>query len=177
VYRHHPGGSGGGGTDAGTKPPSDAGSAPDSSAAKDAAPPIPPPPTTSGGTVACYTEGAPANTCALPADHCCFGNYSSAHDGYCAGTRCPWGTISCDGPEDCASGQVCCANRLIDPSDDTTMGYAIACQAGPCAQGTPELCHAGPTTAGTCQSSQAKCVSAFGVDNDLPSVLDVCTPF
>src|SRR5690349_16546686 len=61
-----------------------------------------------GGTVSCYTEGAAANTCSLPA-HCCFTNYSAQHDGYCSTASCAYGTISCDGPEDCSSGELCCA--------------------------------------------------------------------
>src|SRR5882672_3923889 len=56
------------------------------------------------GVFSCYTEGNPGATCSSPS-HCCFSNYSSAHDGACSTAACTWGTESCDGPEDCASGQ------------------------------------------------------------------------
>ncbi|HUS28229.1 MAG TPA: hypothetical protein VMZ53_06965, partial [Kofleriaceae bacterium] len=94
-----------------------------------------------GGSVSCYTEGAPSNTCSLPT-HCCFTNYSAQHNGYCASESCTWGTLSCDGPEDCASGQHCCSTQLRD-SDGAIAGYRVACQANAC--GAPptaeELCH------------------------------------
>src|SRR6266496_2087491 len=81
--------------------------------------------TSSSGTITCYTEGAPANTCTLPV-HCCFSNYSAQHDGYCTTDSCTWGTITCDGPEDCASGENCCA------SQDSYGGWMLACQSGGC---------------------------------------------
>src|SRR5688572_16881089 len=55
------------------------------------------------GVVACYSTGAPSRTCTLPV-HCCFFNYSAQHDGYCTNETCSWGTILCDGPEDCSNG-------------------------------------------------------------------------
>src|SRR4051794_7943655 len=54
-----------------------------------------------GGSVTCYLEANPAQTCTAPA-HCCFSNYSAAHDGTCTTATCAYGTIACDGPEDCA---------------------------------------------------------------------------
>src|ERR1043165_1067864 len=59
-----------------------------------------------GGTVSCYSEYAPSATCTLPS-HCCFSNYSAEHAGSCDTAACTWGTIDCDGPEDCAIGQRC----------------------------------------------------------------------
>ena len=151
-------------------------------------PPPPPPPdacaadastgsggiTTGPGVISCYTEGDPSATCTLPV-HCCFGNYSSAHDGECTTSTCTWGTQSCDGPEDCATGQHCCAHVLVDP-EIGIFGYTLACQASACgaAPANQELCH--PTTtsaAGTC-STGSSCVTAFGNDNDLPPNLHIC---
>src|SRR5688500_1967704 len=105
-------------------------------------PPPPPGDPAAAGIVSCYSSGAPANTCATPA-YCCFNNYSASHDGYCTTTEtCSFGTILCDGPEDCASGQQCCATAMRDPYFGTT-GYQLACRSGSCG-GPPfdrELCH------------------------------------
>jgi hypothetical protein len=122
-----------------------------------------------GGTISCYTEGDPTATCTLPT-HCCFNNYSSQHDGGCSTSSCVYGTISCDGPEDCASGERCCAHAMRDPDYGTT-GYTIACQAAACGIDSlnVEICH--PVTG--C-SNGGTCVTAYGNDNDLPRTLDVC---
>jgi hypothetical protein len=126
-----------------------------------------------GGIVSCYTEGAPNATCTLPT-HCCFTNYSSQHDGFCMNTACSWGTIDCDGPEDCPSGQRCCAHVLVDPNDGIT-GYRLACQASACgaAPANEELCHPTSAAAGTCTTG-SRCVSALGNDSDLPPTLHIC---
>jgi hypothetical protein len=125
------------------------------------------------GVVSCYAGYDPGGACALPT-HCCFGNYSAQHDGECSASQCVWGTISCDGPEDCPSGQRCCAHALVDPEWGIT-GYKLACQASACGL-TPaneELCHTTSSPAGTCASGTA-CVAASGVDWDLPPTLHVC---
>lgn len=126
--------------------------------------------TSSGGTVSCYTEGAPSQSCSLPV-HCCFSDYSSQHDGYCTSTGCAWGTIDCDGPEDCAGGEHCCSHALF-ASDGSLTGYSIGCQASACgaAPASYELCH---TAAPACSNGGA-CVTAYGNDNDLPRTLDIC---
>jgi hypothetical protein len=132
-----------------------------SSTMPDAAEPAPPP-TSSTGVVTCYTEGAPLNACTLPV-HCCFSNYSANHNGYCTTSACVWGTIVCDGPEDCASGQHCCGTR-------TDYGWTLACTSNQC--GAPplseELCH----DSGIC--SDRACTSAYGVAYDFPRTLSVC---
>ena len=118
------------------------------------------------GTVSCYSEGDPGATCTLPV-HCCFGNYSSQHDGGCSTNPCSF-EITCDGPEDCAAGSVCCSHE----TDDTYFGVTsnvLACQVGGCAAGDREICH--PATG--C-STGASCVTAYGNDNDLPRTLYVC---
>jgi hypothetical protein len=124
--------------------------------------------TSSGGSVSCYTEGAPSNTCSLPV-HCCFSNYSAQHNGYCTSDSCAWGTLDCDGPEDCASGQHCCSQQLYDA--DGIAGYRVACQASAC--GAPptadELCHSSATCA-----NGGTCVTAYGNNNDLPRSLYIC---
>ena len=128
-----------------------------------------------GGVISCYTEGSPGATCTLPT-HCCFSNYSSAHNGTCSTAACTWGTESCDGPEDCATGQHCCAHAIVTP-DSGVIGYQLACQAAACgaAPANQELCHpAGGSGAGTCSSPSSRCVTAFGNDNDLPPSLYIC---
>jgi hypothetical protein len=127
-----------------------------------------------GGTVSCYTEGNPDATCTLPT-HCCFSNYSSAHDGSCMTSSCTWGTMECDGPEDCAGGQHCCAHALVDP-DSGVIGYKLACQASACgaAPANQEMCHPTASAAGTCSNAASRCVTAFGNDNDLPPSLHIC---
>jgi hypothetical protein len=125
------------------------------------------------GSVSCYSEIAPDNSCALPT-HCCFTNYSAQHSGSCETASCSWGTIDCDGPEDCASGQHCCAHAIIDPDYGIT-GYKLACQSTACgaAPVNQELCHPMSSLAGTCASGSA-CVSAADYDYDLPRTLYIC---
>lgn len=127
----------------------------------------------SPGIISCYTEGSPTATCTLPVQ-CCFGNYSSQHDGYCSTSACSWGTITCDGPEDCATGEHCCAHVLVDPEYGIT-GYKLACQATACgaAPANQELCHPTSSLAGTCSTGTA-CVTTFGNDSDLPPSLYIC---
>ena len=132
------------------------------STAPDAAVSEPTPPSDPDGTISCYTQGAPSNTCTLPT-HCCFTNYSAYHNGYCTNESCGWGTITCDGPEDCASGQECCATK-------STSGWLLACSSSAC--GAPplgeELCHSSDTCGGK------SCVSAYDANYDLPRTLNVC---
>jgi len=125
------------------------------------------------GVVACYSAFDPAATCSAPS-HCCFSNYSAQHDGSCEVAACSWGTIDCDGPEDCGSDQHCCADVIMDPVDGIT-GYRLACRASACgaAPAHQELCHPGASAAGTCASGTA-CVAAADHDFDLPSTLYIC---
>jgi hypothetical protein len=118
------------------------------------------------GAVTCYSQAAPENTCSLPA-HCCFTSYSTHHDGRCSQAECVFGTIACDGPEDCRDGERCCGHAITS-SLAGTLGYTVACRAscdGPLAR---EICH--PETG----CSSGTCVSAYGVDDDLPRTLYVC---
>jgi len=125
--------------------------------------------TSQSGTVSCYTEGAPSNTCTLPV-HCCFSNYSAQHNGSCSTSQCAYGTIDCDGPEDCAAGDHCCSHAIVDPVDGV-IGYQMACQSNACGAPTldEELCHPDATTCGT-----RTCVTAYGNNNDLPRSLYIC---
>lgn len=169
------------GGDAGTPPGPDARTADGGSTGRDAAIDGPSSSPDSGGStggagagiVSCYTVGDPGATCTLPV-HCCFSNYSSSHDGSCMTSSCSWGTITCDGPEDCPSGQRCCSHVLVDPENGIT-GYSLACQASACgpAPANQELCHPTSSAAGTCSTGTA-CVTALGNDNDLPPSLYIC---
>jgi hypothetical protein len=125
----------------------------------------------SARSVACYSQGAPSTMC-TGADHCCFNNYSAAHDGYCATDACPFGRIECDGPEDCASGNVCCAERISDPSG-IALAYVVACRAGSaCPSGTWQLCHdSAPATCGG-----RSCQPTGPINSELPRVIEVCAP-
>jgi hypothetical protein len=126
------------------------------------------------GVISCYTEGSPGATCTLPT-RCCFTNYSSQHNGACSTAACTWGTMECDGPEDCAGGQHCCAHAIVTP-DSGVVGYQLACQASACgaAPANQELCHPTAAAAGTCSSPSSQCVTAFGNDSDLPPSLHIC---
>lgn len=121
------------------------------------------------GIVSCYTSGNPTATCTLPTQ-CCFSNYTAQHDGECSTSACVWGTIDCDGPEDCASGQHCCASVIIDP-DWGILGYKLACQSTACgaAPANQEMCH----QTSTCGTGRT-CVSTVGNDSDLPPSLHIC---
>ena len=124
------------------------------------------------GVVSCYSEGNPGATCTLPT-HCCFTNYSSQHNGQCTSSACTWGTITCDGPEDCPAAQRCCSHAIVD-SSDTVIGYALACQATACGPQPldEELCHPTLTPTGTCSAGQ--CVTTVNHNNDLPRTLYIC---
>lgn len=124
------------------------------------------------GVVSCYSEGNPGATCTLPT-HCCFTNYSSQHNGQCTSSACTWGTITCDGPEDCPAAQRCCSHAIVD-SSDTVIGYSLACQAAACGSQplNEELCHPTLTPAGTCSAGQ--CVTTVNHNNDLPRTLYIC---
>jgi hypothetical protein len=125
------------------------------------------------GAVSCYLSVAPNTTCTLPS-HCCFTNFSAQHDGECASSSCGWGTIDCDGPEDCRGGQHCCAHAMMDSVNGLT-GYKLGCQASACG-GAPinqELCHPTASAAGTCSGNRA-CVPARDFDYDLPRTLYIC---
>jgi hypothetical protein len=124
------------------------------------------------GAVSCYSEGNPGATCTLPT-HCCFTNYSSQHNGQCTSSACTWGTITCDGPEDCPAAQRCCSHAIKD-SSDTVIGYLLACQATACGSQplNEELCHPTLTPAGTCSAGQ--CVTTVNHNNDLPRTLYIC---
>ena len=111
-------------------------------------------------TFSCYSEGAPDRMCASP-DHCCFSNYTAQHNGYCTTDACTWGSESCDGAEDCASGQSCCGVQ-------TEYGWTLSCQSS-CGVTDEELCHPGDT----CKSG-GTCVNVYGGNNDLPRTLCVC---
>jgi hypothetical protein len=123
-----------------------------------------------GGTVSCYSTGNPSNSCTLPV-HCCFNNYSSAHDGFCTTETCASGSIDCDGPEDCASSQHCCSSVVRDVNGDIA-GTRIACQASSC--GDPpaheELCHPD----GSACANGGSCITSYGVNSDLPRTLYIC---
>jgi hypothetical protein len=143
---------------------------------------VPPPPDAGGappggdptrsGVISCYTQGAPGATCSLPTQ-CCFSNYSSAHNGECSTAACAWGTITCDGPEDCATGQHCCGRAMIDP-DWGIYGYRLACQSAACgaAPANLEICH--PSAATNICGTGRSCVTASINATDLPPSLYVC---
>ena len=122
-----------------------------------------------GQAISCYTQGNPTATCTLPT-HCCFSNFSAQHDGFCEASECAWGTIECDGPEDCTSGGHCCSHQLTDSNG--LIGYRVACQAAACgaSPANEELCHGnGPACA-----NGGTCITAFGNNNDLPRSLSIC---
>ena len=142
---------------------------PDATAISPDATAIAPDAGTTTNTVTCYREGDPGATCDLPTT-CCFTNYSSAHNGSCGASSCTFGTISCDGPEDCAAGQHCCAHATDDPANGL-VSDKLTCQVAAC--GAPpldhEICHPG----GTCPNGTT-CVTAYGNANELPRTLNVC---
>jgi len=129
-----------------------------------------PPPADSSamGSVTCYAQYDPRATCNAP-DHCCFSNYNAYHNGECTTATCAWGTITCDGPEDCAAGEECCSTAIVGAGG--IEGYRLACQASACAPAPDgyELCHA----SATCPRGEA-CVSVWGVAPELPRTLSVC---
>jgi hypothetical protein len=125
---------------------------------------------TSFARIACYSSGAP-NTVCSGGQHCCFSNYSADHNGYCsASDPCDF-RMDCDGPEDCGSGQVCCAKRLTDPSG-IALGYKVACTTrSACPSGQWQLCHSSASKT-KCPTGHA-CVPTYNYE--LPKVVQLCS--
>lgn len=83
-----------------------------------------------------------SRACTAPVEHCCFDLV--AHQGSCADvatSACPDFTITCDGPEDCANGFLCCS-----VGNGQECRPEIACPV--------VVCHSnGVCATGTCQGS------------------------
>jgi hypothetical protein len=121
-----------------------------------------PPPSPTTGSVTCYSASAPTATCTAPSQ-CCFGTGYDP-DGVCSTSTCAWGAVRCDGPEDCASGERCCATV-------TSSGVTVACAASclPLEQGGDEVCH----EPALCSNGRW-CITAFGTQPALPRNLSIC---
>jgi len=78
----------------------------------------------SGESVACDSL-----TCALPGYFCCQ-NYNEPAECLAVGATCVYGVpLSCDGPEDCDSGEVCCGDvfKLGQNESFTNVACAATC--------------------------------------------------
>ncbi len=85
------------------------------------------------GDVACGSAG----TCRVPTNQCCVTNSDGGSaSGACQapGAMCPYGVLTCDGPEDCAPTEHCCIS-----------GSTAACAVNPCMP----LCHGDGDCAGS----------------------------
>jgi hypothetical protein len=116
------------------------------------------------GVFSCWTLTACLQTCSAP-QYCCFNNSNfygiAGEEGTCSNTPCVQsgsaiGSENCDGPEDCPSGQLCCAVEVFDP-DFGIITNTIACQVGPCSANAYELCH--PNGA-PCSNPAQSCIIA-----------------
>lgn len=118
---------------------------------------------------ACFSASDPFQSCASPTPVCCFAAAGN-HPGTCAAdtSSCTYGAESCDGKEECPSGQGCYANEV------TTSSWTIACSATPPTGGlaTYTMCH--PGLSGQCPIGKS-CVgtTAAGVTG-LPADLYIC---
>jgi len=99
-----------------------------------------------GATVVCGTT-----TCNLSNQMCC--DYHNTDPGcFEKGTYCfPGVDVTCDGPEDCVSGQVCCAKVLIhaQTAEYLSMTCQATCEAGDerVVCGSSGVCPSGQTCA------------------------------
>jgi hypothetical protein len=116
------------------------------------------------GVYSCYSPSACAQTCSAP-QNCCFTVSYGVEFGSCSSTPCVQqgsaiGAENCDGPEDCPSGQLCCAVEVWDPYFGI-ISNTIACQAGPCSATSTtvayELCHPNGTP---CSNPEQSCIIA-----------------
>jgi hypothetical protein len=125
----------------------------------------------SPGVFSCYSPSACAQTCSAP-QNCCFTVSYGVEFGQCSSAPCvqsgsALGAQNCDGPEDCPSGQQCCAVEVWDDFFGIVTN-TIACQAGPCTSTTTssgqtiayELCHPNGTSSGTCSNTAQSCIIA-----------------
>lgn len=140
----------------------------------DAAPPPSYPDLATPGVVACFTEGAPAQTCS-PGVACNFNNYNSFHDGFCSNAYAQtYGLETCDGAEDCPAGSHCC---VVGSWNGDTPLWTIACQTEACpgGPGNYEMCHPSTTAAGTCSDAARTCMTANAAgDYSIAANLYVC---
>jgi hypothetical protein len=140
----------------------------------DASPPPTYPDLSIPGVIACFTEGAPNQTCE-PGVECNFNNYNSFHDGSCTNAYSQtYGAEFCDGPEDCAAGSHCC---VVGSWNGDMPLWTIACQTAPCVGGAGnyEMCHTGATAAGTCSDTARTCMTANAAgDYSIAANLYVC---
>lgn len=117
------------------------------------------------GVYDCHAKSSPDQTCSAPSA-CCFDD-SPAHYGACsaAGAACAsYGTLTCDGPEDCPTGEKCCATVTGD-------GVYVGCEAACLSpfDGGDELCHE-PSIC----SDGRWCVTADGTQPALPPTVSIC---
>jgi hypothetical protein len=147
------------------------------------------------GVFSCYEPSACLQTCSAP-QYCCFNNSQfygiPGEEGSCSSTPCVQsgsaiGSENCDGPEDCPSGQLCCAVEVWD-SFQGIVSNTIACQTGPCGATAYEMCHPNgapcSNPAQSCIIANAPASSSNGCpagqgapsvgDNDMPFNLHVC---
>lgn len=78
---------------------------------------------------------------------------------------CPDRELACDGPEDCPSGQSCCAERNVVPP-----GLGGAHCAATCPKTTDALCHSAADCGGR------TCAGFDTVVGDYPDFVKVCGP-
>lgn len=122
--------------------------------------PTSPPPTS--GSVTCFSTTNPSATCSA-GQQCCFDGTAS-HSGTCATSCSSWGTLSCDGPEDCSNGQRCCASFT---GTGVKVGCADTCL--PYFQGGDELCH----EPSVCDGGRW-CITSYGTQPALPRTTAIC---
>jgi hypothetical protein len=114
--------------------------------------------------------------CAVSTQSCCFGDnvtpYCYKKDALagckCTGLLCEKAVVDCDGPEDCGTGQVCCATKGVTGSHFDRLFCSKTCQSG---IGTTAavVCHL--NASGTCANGKA-CVA----DKRLPGGYGSCAP-
>ena len=118
---------------------------------------------TTSGVYTCYATSAPAQTCTT-AQACCFDG-TFEHSGSCSSSACTtYGSLRCDGPEDCSDGQKCCATIT---RDGVTVGCAAECL--PYFEGGDELCH----EPSFCSGGRS-CITAYGTQPALPRTVSIC---
>ena len=139
----------------------------------------PPPPNCDpnrAGCVACFTSGAPLQSCQLPSPVCCFSNYDSNENGVCQTDAdfCAFGKESCDGAEDCPLGWKCFANEYRNVDD--AIAWDISCHSTPPTGGlaTYTMCHPGNQPTVQCPTGQTCTPARLAGVTNLPAELYVC---
>ncbi len=130
-----------------------------------------------GGQPAAGSVNCGLKTCTIASQSCCFGSNITPYcyakgtfNGCKCGIGCETAVVNCDGPEDCATGEVCCATKgnVTGGSHFDHLACTKFCQSG-ITTTAAVVCHL--NTSGECDGGKS-CIT----DPRLPGGYGLCGP-